>query len=166
ALPAAGGILYLVRRENVSPSSADNRLASQGAALITFISLIFPVEFHREWITLGWALEGLGLILLFRWLPNPRLRAFALIVLCAGFFRLALNPAVLEYHPRSHTPIFNWYLYAYGVAGLALFASAYWFGKPLQRRFEMTGPPLLYALSGIVFFLLLNIEIADYFSIG
>src|SRR4029077_14396762 len=31
ALPAAGGILYLVRRENVSPSSADNQLASQGA---------------------------------------------------------------------------------------------------------------------------------------
>ena len=166
ALPSAAGILYLVRREQVSLSSADDRLASQGAALLAFLSLVFAVQFHREWITLGWALEGLGLILLFRWLPNRRLRAFALIVLCAAFVRLALNPAVLEYHRRSHTPILNWYLYAYGIAGLCLFASAYWFREPLERRYEKTGPALLYTLSGIVFFLLLNIEIADYFSIG
>lgn len=166
AVPALIGLLYLVRREKVSACSGDNRLASQAAALITFISLIFPVQFHREWITLGWAVEGLGLILLFEWLPNRRLRAFAMIVLSAAFVRLTLNPAVLEYHPRSHTPILNWYLYAYGVTGLCLFATAYWFGEPLERRYEKAGPPLLYILSGIIFFLLLNIEIADYFSIG
>ncbi|HJT82009.1 MAG TPA: DUF2339 domain-containing protein, partial [Chthoniobacterales bacterium] len=80
--------------------------------------------------------------------------------------RLALNPAVLEYHPRSQTPIFNWYLYAYGVAGLCLFAGAYWFGQPREHQYERVGSPFLYTLSGIVFFLLLNIEIADYFSIG
>src|SRR5207247_2052903 len=88
ALPAAAGLLYLVRREAVSLSSGDNRLASQGAALLAFVSLVFAVQFHREWITLGWAFEGVALILLFRWLPNRRLRAVALIVLGAAFVRL------------------------------------------------------------------------------
>jgi uncharacterized membrane protein len=166
AIPPAIGIFYLVRRRGIAISSGDSRLATEGAALIAFVSLIFPVQFQREWITLGWALEGVGLILLYRILPNRRLRAGALIVLTAAFVRLALNPAVLHYHPRTQTPIFNWYLFVYGVVGLCLFAAAYWFGPPQQRRYEKQGPALLYVLCGVVFFLLLNIEIADYFSIG
>jgi len=166
AAPPAIGIFYLVRRRGVSLSSGDSRLATEGGALLTFVSLIFPVQFHREWITLGWALEGVGLMLLYRWLPNRRLRAVALIVFFAAFVRLALNPAVLNYHPRSHTPILNWYLYVYGIVALCLFAGGYWFGSPRERVYEKQGPTVLYGLSGFVLFLLLNIEIADYFSIG
>jgi uncharacterized membrane protein len=165
-LPAAAALYFLVQRRGVKLSSGDNRLAAQGAALLTFVSLIFPVQFHREWITIGWALEALCLIGLFHWVPNRRLRAVALIVFSAAFVRLALNPAVLSYHPRTHVPILNWYLYAYGLAGLCMFAGAQWFGEPRERLYELNGPPLLYTLSGLVFFLLLNIEIADYFSIG
>jgi len=166
ALPALAGIIYLIKRENVELSSGDSRLAAVGAAVLGLFSLVFPVQFSREWITLGWAVEGVGLILLFRILPNRRLRAVALIVLCAAFIRLALNPAVLYYHPRSQTPIFNWYLYVYGVAGICLFAAGYWFGPPRERLYEKQGPALLYVMCGVIFFLLLNIEIADYFSIG
>lgn len=166
ALPPAAGLTYLVRKERVQLESGDSRLAVQGAAVLGLVSLVFPIQFHREWITLGWALEGVGLVLLYRLVPNRRLRAVALIVFCAAFVRLALNQAVLHYHPRSQTPILNWYLYAYGIAGLCLFAGAYWFGEPRERTYERYGAPLLYTLSGIVLFLLLNIEIADYFSIG
>ena len=166
ALPAAVGVFYLVKRERVALASADPRLVRQGAVLLIFVSLIFPVQFEREWITLGWAVEGLALLLLFRWIPNRRLRAVALIVFCAAFVRLALNPAVLEYHPRTHIPILNWYLYAYGIAGLCFFLGAQWFGDPRQKWYERNGPALLYVLSAIVCFLLMNIEIADYFSIG
>jgi uncharacterized membrane protein len=165
-LPSVAGLTYLVRKERVELASGDARLAVQGAAVLALVSLVFPIQFDREWITLGWALEGVGLILLYRVIPNRRLRAVALIVLAAAFGRLAFNPAVLEYHPRSQTPILNWYLYAYGVAGLCFFAGAYWFGEPRERWYERLGSPLLYSLGGIVFFLLLNIEIADYFSIG
>jgi len=63
--------------DDVSLASADARLATLGAALVFFISSIFPVQFDREWITLGWAIEGVGLLLLFRLIPNRRLRAFA-----------------------------------------------------------------------------------------
>jgi uncharacterized membrane protein len=166
ALPAAGGVLYLIKRENVDLASGDSRLATQGAAVLVFVSLIFPVQFEREWITLGWAIEGLALILLFRWIPNRRLRAAALIVLCAAAVRLALNPAVLAYHPRSRVPIWNWYLYVYGVSALCFFLSGRWFGDPREKRYERGARPLVYSLAGIVTFLLTNIEIADYFSIG
>jgi uncharacterized membrane protein len=166
AVPALIGVLYLVKKEDVDLSSGDSRLAVQGAAVLTFVSLVFPVQFEREWITLGWALESLGLILLFRWIPNRRLRAVGLIVACAAFVRLALNPAVLQYHARTRVPIFNWYFYAYGVAAICFFLGARWFGEPREKEYEGNASPLLYSLGGIVLFLLLNIEIADYFSIG
>ena len=166
ALPAAVGVWYLVKREHVALTSGDSRLATQGAAVLAFVSLVFPVQFPREWITVGWAIEGLALILLFRWIPNRRLRAVALIVLAAAFVRLALNPAVLEYHPRSHTPIWNWYLYAYGVAAICFSLSGRWFGEPVEKHYERIASPALYSLGGIILFLLMNIEIADYFSIG
>ena len=166
AIPAAIGVWYLIKKEHVDLASGDARLASQGAAVLAFVSLVFPVQFHREWITLGWAIEGLLLLLLYRWIPNRRLRIVALIVLAGAFVRLALNPAVLEYHKRTQTPISNWYLYAYGIAAICFFLSARWFGEPKEKDYERIGPSLLYSLAGIVLFLLMNIEIADYFSIG
>jgi uncharacterized membrane protein len=167
AIPAAVGVVYLVKRQQLSLASADSRLAIQGAAIIVFISLVFAVQLEREWITIAWALEGVGLLLLFRWIPNRRLRAVALIVLCAAFVRLALNPqAIFNYHPRSRVHIFNWYLYAYGIPALCCFAGARLFGEPREKPYERRAPALLYALGAILFFLLLNIEIADYFSIG
>ena len=166
ALPAAFGVWYLIKKEHVDLASGDSRLATQGAAVLAFVSLVFPVQFHREWITLGWALEGLALLLLFHWIPNRRLRIVALIVLAGAFVRLALNPAVLEYHKRTPTPIWNWYLYAYGIAAVCLFLSAQWFGEPREKWYERNASAFLYSMSGIVLFLLMNIEIADYFSIG
>ncbi len=166
ALPAAAGVAYLIKVKRIDLGSADARLATQGAAVLAFVSLVFPVQFEREWITLGWAIEGVALIFLYRWIPNPRLRAVALIVFCAAFARLALNPAVLEYHPRTHVPVWNWYLYAYGLAALCFFAGARWFSAPGAKLYERRAPFGLYALGGIVLFLLMNIEIADYFSIG
>src|ERR1039457_6283229 len=80
--------------------------------------------------------------------------------------RLALNPAVLEYHRRLPTAIWNWYLYAYGFAVLFLFVGALLCRGSRQSSFERTAPTLLNALGAILTFLLLNIEIADYFSVG
>jgi uncharacterized membrane protein len=166
AIPAAAGVAYLINRKQLDLTSADTRLAIQGAAVLAFISLIFPVQFQREWITLGWAIEGVGLVFLYRLIPNPRLRAVALIVFCAAFVRLALNPAVLEYHPRTRVPVWNWYLYAYGIAAFCFLAGGHWFGASREKSYERRAPFLLYALGGILLFLLMNIEIADYFSIG
>ena len=88
------------------------------------------------------------------------------VLLGAAFARLALNPAVFEYHKRTATRLWNWYLYAYGITTVYLLTSVRLFGRPQETAIERGGPPLLGSLGVILAFLLLNLEIADYFSIG
>lgn len=166
ALPPAVNALYLLRRERVPLASGDRRLATQVIAVLFFISAIVPVQFEREWITLGWAIEGVALLLVFRRLPNAQLRSIALVVLAAAFCRLTFNPAVLEYHRRAPLRIWNWYLYAYGLAATCMFVSARLFAPRSDRWHERFARPLLCAFGTVLVFLLLNIEIADYFSVG
>jgi uncharacterized membrane protein len=165
-LPYVAGMFFLIRRRQADPATGDARIAWQGAAALFFITLIFPIQFDREWITLGWALEGLALIWLFRLVPNRGLRYVGVGLLCLAFVRLALNPAVLEYHRRTATPILNWYLYAYGITIACLFVGGWFFRSSRTTMFERTSPTLLYSLGALLTFLLLNIEIANYFSIG
>jgi uncharacterized membrane protein len=165
-VPYAIAVWFLVRKRQADPATGDARLAWQGAAALLFITLVFPIQFDREWITLGWALEGLALIWLFRLVPNRGLRYVGVGLLCLAFVRLALNPAVLEYHGRSAAPFWNWYFYAYGITIVCLFIGGWLFRPPRTAPFERTSPTLLYSLGAILTFLLLNIEIADYFSIG
>jgi Predicted membrane protein (DUF2339) len=165
-VPYAVAVWFLVKKRQANPAAGDARLAWQGAAALFFITLIFPIQFDREWITLGWALEGLALIWLFRVVPNRGLRYVGVGLLCLAFVRLALNPAVLEYHRRSATPIWNWYFYSYGITIVCLFIGGWLFRPPRTATFERTSPTLLYSLGAILTFLLLNIEIADYFSVG
>jgi uncharacterized membrane protein len=165
-LPAAVGVVALLRLYGAIPASGDVRLAWQGGALLLFVSLIFPLQFDREWITLGWALEGLALLWLFHRVPHRGLRFVAVILLCAAFVRLALNPAVLEYHKRAGMRIWNWYLYAYGITTFCLLGGARIFGRVEEKSIDRFGPPILGSLGIVLAFLLLNLEIADYFSIG
>ena len=115
ALPALAGLAGVLRS---LPAGAPRRLdvlAWFGGVALFFITLVFPIQFERQWITLGWALEGAALLWLFHRLPHGGLRLAGVGLLIAAFARLALNPAVLDYHPRAATPILNWYLYAYGL---------------------------------------------------
>jgi len=129
-----------------------------------FITLIFPIQFERQWITIGWALEGAALLWLFHRVPHAGLRLTGVGLLLAAFVRLALNRAVLDYHPRSVTPILNWYLYTYGIAVLCFFVAARLLAPPRHRIFSLNAPPILAGLGTVLAFLLLNIEIADFFS--
>ena len=165
-LPYAFGVFYLIRKRGVAPASGDARLAWQGGVALFFFSLIFPIQFEREWITLGWAVEGLALLALFRKVPNEGLRRVGAGLLALSFIRLALNPAVLEYHRRSATRIWNWYLYAYGVTSFCLFAGARLLRGDRENEIALMIPRLLYTLGAVLTFLLLNIEIADFYSVG
>jgi len=141
-----------------------NQLAWFGGMALFFITLIFPIQFERQWLTVAWALEGAALLWLFHRVPHPGLRATGAVLLVVAFVRLALNPAVFSYHARSDTPIFNWYLYAYGLATAALFVGATLTAPPRERVLGINAPPLFNALGVILAFFLLNIEIADYFT--
>ena len=165
-LPYAFGVFFLIKKRGIAPASGDARLAWQGGAALFFLSLIFPIQFEREWITLGWALEGFALLVLFRSVPNQGLRLVGAGLLSLSFVRLAFNPAVLEYHRRSATRIWNWYLYAYGITSLCLFGGARLTQPFRDTQLARVVPRLLYTLGAVLVFLLLNIEIADYFSVG
>ncbi len=141
-----------------------NQLAWFGGAALFFITLIFPLQFERQWITIGWALEGVALLWLFHRVPHPGLRATGVVLLVVAFVRLTFNGAVFSYHVRGDTPILNWYLYAYGSVIAALFVGAKLLAPPRERTLGFNAPPLLNTLGVILAFLLLNIQIADFFT--
>jgi hypothetical protein len=164
ALAPLIGLYVLIKRTPLTSAARNAQLALFGGATLFFITLIFPIQFDRQWITVGWALEGAALCWLFHRVPHPGLRLTGVALLVVVFVRLALNPAVLSYHPRAAFPIFNWYLYTYGIAMVCLFAAARWLAPPRQLILGRNALPLLYTLGTVLAFLLVNIEIADYFS--
>jgi hypothetical protein len=164
ALPALLGLFMLIKRTPLTSTARDAQLALFGGAALFFITLIFPIQFDRQWITVGWALEGAALCWLFHRVPHPGLRLVGVGLLMVVFVRLALNPAVLSYHPRAAFPIFNWYLYTYGIGTACLFAAARLLAPPRNHLLGQNVRPLLYTLGAVLAFLIVNIEIADYFS--
>jgi len=164
AIPGLLSLFVVLKKIPAENQSRLTQLAWFGGVALFFITLIFPVQFNRQWITIGWALEGAALLWLFHRVPHPGLRLVGIGLLVAAFVRLAFNPAVLEYHPRATTAIFNWYLYAYGIATVCLFAGSKLLAPPRNQIFKINAPPILAGLGTVLAFLLLNIEIADYFS--
>jgi uncharacterized membrane protein len=164
ALPPLLSLVVVLKKTAATNPARMTQLAWFGGVALFFITLIFPIQFDRQWITIGWALEGAALLWLFHRVPHAGLRLAGAGLLVAAFIRLALNPAVLEYHQRSATAIFNWYLYAYGVVTICLFAGAWLLAPPRHQIASVNAPPILTALGTVLAFLLVNIEIADYFS--
>jgi type II secretory pathway pseudopilin PulG len=164
ALPALLSLVVVLKSTPAENKARLGQLAWFGGVALFFITLIFPIQFDRQWITLGWALEGAALLWLFHRVPHPGLRLTGVGLLIAAFGRLALNPAVLEYHQRSATPIFNWYLYTYGVTTVALFLGSKLLAPPRHQVLKTNAQALLATLGTVLAFILMNIEIADYFS--
>jgi hypothetical protein len=164
AVPALMGLAIVLKRIAPDNKARLAQIAWFGGVALFFITLIFPIQFEHEWITIGWGLEGAALLWLFHRVPHPGLRLVGFCLLVAAFVRLAVNPAVLDYHPRSNYPIFNWYLYAYGLVTVALFLGARLLAPPRNMMVKLKAPPILAAVGTVLAFLLLNIEIADYFS--
>jgi uncharacterized membrane protein len=172
-LPVALGLgllvllLRLLRLEPPGQRQA-GRLALVAGGALAMLTVAIPMQLDKHWITVSWALEGAALA----WL-HLRVRHRGLVIASAGllgtvFVRLALNPAVLGYYPRSATPVLNWYLYTYLVCAAACFLAARFLTQTEARAWN-SGPRLgraLPAMGTFLLFVLLNIEIADCFSDG
>lgn len=165
ALPALASLYAVLKMPKpVDVEVRHTQLAWFGGVALCFITLIFPIQFDHQWITLGWALEGAALCWLFTRVPHEGLRRVGLGLLTASFVRLAVNPAVLDYQERSGAPIWNWFLYTYGIAALAMFVAAWWLAPPRDRLGDINLRAVLWSFGGVLLFLLVNIEIADYFT--
>ena len=144
------------------------RLALVAGGILALVTVAIPLQLDKEWITLGWALLGMALAWLYGRVPHSGLLTWAAGLFALVFIRLALNPAVLAYHPRSAVLVLNWYLYTYLVAAACCFGAARLL-KGLDDRLPWGLPGLAKPLvvgGAVLLFLLLNIEIADSFSVG
>jgi uncharacterized membrane protein len=145
-----------------------SRIVVVAGAILALLTAAIPLQLENEWLTIGLALLAAALAWLHGRVPHRGLLLWILGLALAVGVRLALNDAVLHYHPRSGTPVLNFWLYAYGLPALALLAAA----RLLPRDGDRLRPdlprlaPLLAALGGLLLFLLLNVEIADAFSPG
>ena len=157
-----------VRSGSALAMMATDRLALVAAAVLAFVTVAIPLQLDRNWITIGWALEGVALVWLVRRIPHPGLLTAAIALLVTTFVRLALNPAVLSYHPRGAMPVFNWYLYTYLLCASALFTAA-WLVRAanVDALGSVERIAAIFATGGtVLLFLLLNIEIADFYAVG
>lgn len=164
-------ILALLLRQLLgiqAPGARDvGRLALVAASALAFVTVAIPLQLSHQWITIGWALEGAALAWLYRRMPHRGLLYGSAALLAVVFVRLALNQAVFVYEPRGMR-VLNWYLYTYLVCSLALLVAAWWLSATADRL-TATGPrmsSLLPAGGVILLFLLLNIEIADFYATG
>src|SRR3989442_14770161 len=129
-LPVARGALFLVaadRARRAWPAADPIRRSALvwfSAVALCFVAVAIPLQLEKEWITIGWALDGLAVLALWKRLDHPGLKYLGLALLGATTMRLVANPALLGYYPRSSVRIVNWLMYTYFVPAGALLASA------------------------------------------
>ncbi len=182
-LPVALGALSLwaafqARRLGKPDDPARNRaLVWFAAVALGFVSVAIPLQLEKEWITLGWALQGFAVIALWKRLDHPGLKYFGLALLAAVTVRLVANPEVLSYHPRSGWPIVNWLMYTYLVPAAALLGAAsilrrHEIGRrrPWEFNFYSGEHPVGAMGCGVaaiaVVFVWINLTIFDFYSTG
>ena len=151
-----------------APGGRDlGRLALVAGAALAFVTVAIPLQLKHQWITIGWMLEGAALAWLYRRIPHRGLLCSALALLSVVFARLALNPAVFIYEPRGDAclqlvPLRVSHLRRHDVRGRLVALE--------DRRSDRATLPrassLLPAGGVILLFLLLNIEIADFYATG
>lgn len=163
ALPMLAGVWWLRRGKPPMDPLHRSRLAWTAGSALLFLTLIVPIQFERQWLTLGWALEGAALVWLFRRIPHPGLTLTGLALLVICFVRLVDLSQVLQM-PRPALPILNVYLYLYGITLIAHFAAAWWYRDPSPDFAAVHPRGVLNAMGGILAFVLLNLLIADAFT--
>jgi uncharacterized membrane protein len=162
--------LLLLRLLRIEPPAkrSPGRLALVAGAALAFVTLAIPLQLEKEWITIGWALEGAALAWLYGKIPHRGLLYFSNALFAAVFVRLALNPPVLVYRLRQGPRIWNWYLYTYFVSAAAMILGGRFFSKTKDSLLSplLRASRLLPGAGVVLLFLLLNIEIADFYSRG
>ena len=182
-LPVALGALSLGaavqagRLRQVGDPRRTSALAWYLAVALGFVTVAIPLQVDKEWITIGWALEGLAVTWLWRRLDHPGLKYFALALFAGVTVRLVANEAVLGYYPRPDWRIVNWLLYTYVVPAGAMLAAARVLAaherdraQPWEEAVYRFGQPVGAIATGFgavaILFVWINLAIADWFSTG
>ncbi len=152
-------------------------LAWFAAVALAFTSVAIPLQLDKQWVTIGWALEGAAVMVLWRQLDHPGLKYFGLLLLAAVTVRLVANPAVLGYSAHPGWPVLNWLAYTYLVPAACLVGAALVL-RPLEVARALEAERPLYArgwavgsagcgLAAVaVVFVWINLTVFDAFSRG
>lgn len=180
---AALALIQALPRPAVTKALSADELAERhlahralfAAVGLGFLALAIPLQLQKQWIGVAWSLEAAAVWWLYRRLPHPGLKYFGLLLYVGVLIRLIPDQSFLTYHERG-LPVFNWLLYSYGVPCVAFLVGAAGLAKveaKHRRRFEELTPLGKIPLAGVVYytglllvFVLINIEIADAFSVG
>jgi hypothetical protein len=147
------------------------------AITLCAVSVAIPLQLDNEWITVGWALEGVALLALWKRMDHAGVKYTALAHLGVVAVRLVLNPSVVDYHARGSLPVLNWLLYTYWIPAACLLG-AWWLlrelevsrGRPWERGLYDKGHATLAlacaAAAIVVFFVWENLAIFDAFGSG
>ncbi|MDQ2673972.1 MAG: DUF2339 domain-containing protein, partial [Chloroflexota bacterium] len=168
---AAIGLAVLLRQLLTIERAGERdlgRLALVAGAALGFITVAIPLQLEHQWITIGWTLEGAALAWLYTRIPHRGLLYFAVALLAAVFARLAVNPEIFRYEPRGELRILNWYLYTYVIAAATFFAASRWLWKTEDGLLggKIRPSRILPGAAVVLLFLLVNIEIADFYATG
>jgi len=147
------------------------------AVALGFGTAAIPLQLEHQWLTIGWALEGMALLLLWRRLDHPGLKYFALVLFAAVTVRLVLNPFVLDYEPRSTIRILNWIAYTYLVPATAMLVGARVLAarelpqarsweQPLYSWGRAIFGPLVTVAALVIVFVWINLAVFDWFADG
>lgn len=177
ALVALGAADGARRRLEPSDPARLRALAWYGAVCLCFVAVAVPLQLDKEWVAIGWAVQGLAVIALWTRLDHPGLKYFALTLLGLATVRLIANPALLGYHQRSSIRIFNWLMYTYLVPAAALIGSAALLKtrevervRDWEEDLYAGGRSIGAAGAGFaaiaLIFVWINLSIADWFSTG
>ncbi len=172
------GLAFRIQKQGLlDPEMHKRGLVWFTAVAMGFISVAIPLQLDKEWITLGWAIQGFALTALWKRLDHAGLKYFALALLAVVTIRLVANPEIVDYHPRSSLPFVNWLMYTYLVPAAALLGSA-WNLYRLEVERHMGREEFIYsrgysvgAISCVVaaitvVFVWINLTIFDFFSVG
>ncbi len=164
----AGLLLYLLKIVEPTPPRDVGRLALVAAVALGFATTAIPLQLENEWLTIAWALEAAAVAWLYRRLRHPGLIAASLALAGAVTVRLVVNPQVLLYHARSALPLLNFYLYTYLVSAVAFYVASWYVARATEVKFAWLNRTsyLQRAFGTVLLFVLLNIEIADFYSEG
>jgi hypothetical protein len=135
------GAAYRGRRAWTSddPTASNANLAWFGAVVLGLAAIAVPLQLEKEWITVGWALEGLAVTALWKRLDQPGLKYFAAALLAAVTARLLMNPEVLSYHERTGMPVLNWLAYTYLVPAACLLGVRFILARAVEVEAPGTG---------------------------
>ena len=163
--------LHLSQLLRIQPTGQRDlgRLALVAGAALAFLTVAIPLQLRQQWITIGWALEGAAVAWLYTRIPHRGLLLASVGLLGAVFVRLALNPVSVPLRTArrdAHHQLVSLHLSDRGGGD-----GSWRRGGSSKTDDQLAGTcrgrgMCCRPAPGILLFLLLNIEIADYYSTG